>query len=1159
MQKIRELEFNAPQLKRIIKIMKFLAFFLATAICSVSASTYAQTHRLTIDKHDSNISEILKEIEQVSEFTFFLNDNIVDVTKPVSLHVKNASIEDVLAQLLKDTGYDYKVIDRQVLIKRMAKQDEQGLLSTQQDKKRITGKVIDVFGEPIAGVNIKVENLALGTITDIDGNFVIDVPNKNAVLRVSFIGYLEQRIAPGDRTELSITLIEDLQMLDEVVVVGYGTQRKVNLTGAVAQVDSKVFEARPVTSVSSALQGQLPGVFINPKTGNPNDNDNMTLNVRGTTSINGGDPLVLVDGIETSLKLVNPNDIESISVLKDAAASSIYGVRAAFGVILVTTKKGKAGDKATISYSGNFAWSKPTYMPEFTDNSYDHALFVNQSMINNNSAVLYSDKQMAGIKAYQENPTGKEYYIENGVYYPVGYRNWKDILIRNLSPKQTHNLSLSGGNGKTTFYASAAYLRQEGMLAINPDIYERMNARLNVENQTYDWMKIGLKMIYNTSKMDQPFNYKDDIWHALLFSSPLRGGQWQGDPEYPEFNSQIGNYFEDQNNEVLLKYGGRDVERNREIVISPNIALTPLKNWNIMVNFSYSKSFVDANKDKKRLDNLINNRIVSVPGVSVNDGLEVAKSNRNYYSFNAYTDYEFKLSDKHNFKVMAGFNQELTSYSKTTSIRRALLNPNLPSLSLGTGEQLVSDDGYEWALRGGFARLNYNYADRYLLEMNLRYDGTSRFPKDNRFVLLPSFSVGWRLSEESFMEFAKPLFNNIKLRASYGKLGNQLLTSTSWTGNTKYYPYIPFLSNTTSASDYYYLFNAAQDVIINPAGLIPSTLTWEKVSTFNAGVDLNLLDSRLDFSFDIFQRTTSDMLIRQEFPEVLGATAPVFNQGELRTRGWELSVGWRDRIGEVGYNIGVNLFDAQAEITRWTGIRDIVTENYEGKKIGEIWGYETEGFFIDEADIASHASQSSISNDWKAGDIKYKDRNNDGKINIGANTLDDPGDRKVIGNTTPRYNYGINADLDYRNFFFSFFIQGIGKRDFWPDQQDFWPLGTQYYNTQKNWITDSWTPENTNAYFPLTRPRSTQNQQRQTRYLQDASYMRLKNVTLGYNLPLPLINKVGLSKAQVYMSGENLFEISHIVGPFDPESAARNGRLDYPFQRVFSVGIDLTF
>lgn len=1030
--------------------------------------------------------------------------------------------------------------------------------SIDQENRQISGVVKDKNGETLIGASVLVKGTTIGTITDFDGKFQLAVPNNYTVLVFSSIGYESKEIRIGTQYFLDVTLEESTEILEEVVVVGYGSQKKVNLTGAVTQVDSKVFEARPVTSMATALQGAIPGVNISPSTGNPNED--ISFNIRGTTSINGASPLVLVDGVEMDIKLVNPNDIESVSVLKDAASSAIYGVRAAYGVVLITTKKGKAG-KLSVSYSGNFSFSKPTVMPEFVDNSYEHALFVNAGSAREDVALMYDVDHLAAIKAYYDNPaTAPLYYIsENNQYKYAGYMDWQDMILRNVSPKQQHNVNISGGSGKTRFYTSIGHVREEGQIKINPNVFQRTNVRLNVEDNTYDWMKLGFKILYNTSTNDEPHNYKDSFWHQVVFSSPTRPYMWYGDPAYPQYDQYAGMYFDDQNPVSLLDLGGRNKLKTQEIVLSPSIDLNPIKNWNIHVDFSYIKLNTDKTSHRKKVD-MINARFSPTEGNTKDNSYEIVKGEKEYYSFNAYTDYEFSLNDKHNFKAMIGYNQELTKYKSNTAKRVGLLLQDQPTLGLGSGAQTVDESGYEWALRGGFARINYNYDNRYLLEINGRYDGTSRFPKNDRFVFVPSFSAAWRLSEEKFMQFSRTLFDNIKIRGSYGKLGNQLLSESGelWTGNDKYYPYIPFL---THGNNKKYLFNGlGTDIITNPANLVPSTLTWEKSATINGGIDLTLLSSRLDLSFDIYKRTTSDMLIFQDFPDILGTKSPAVNEGELETRGWELSINWKDNIGkDFSYEVGLSLFDSQAKITKYEGSKSTVDGYYVGKKIGEIWGYETEGIFQSEDEILNHADQSYINKIWTPGDIKYKDLDESEKIDLGANTPEDPGDRKVIGNTTPRYNYGINLRANYKDFFMSIFFQGVGKRDFWPTNQAFFPLGTQYYNTQKWHITDSWSEDNPNAYLPIPRARNTKNYQAQTRYLQDGSYVRLKNFTFGYNIPIKWLQKIKLSRAQVYFSGENLWEHSNVKGPYDPEAAAKKGEMVYPFQRNFSIGVDLTF
>jgi TonB-linked SusC/RagA family outer membrane protein len=1046
----------------------------------------------------------------------------------------------------------------------------------QQSKITVRGTIKDAVGA-IIGASVMEKGTGNGTVTDREGNFTLNV-SSNATLIISYIGYSTQEITVNSsRTQLSIILTEDTQTLEEVVVVGYGTQKKVNLTGAVAQTDSKVFETRPVTSAVNALQGVMAGVQITPGNGNPNQD--LGINIRGTTSINGGDPLVLIDGIESSLKMLNPSDVENVSVLKDAAASAIYGVRAAFGVVLITTKRGKAG-KLNVNYSNNFGWAKATYLPEFVDNSFDHATFVNASLINNGAAPLYNAERMAAIEAYYKDQSQPNYIFVGKQYYQAGYMDWMDLLIRDNTPRQTHNFNISGGSDKTTFYASMSYHNQEGVLKINPDIYNRYNARLSVDNRSYDWLHLGFTATYNNSKMNSPMTYANDVWRALLFSSPLNGGQWMGDPQHPEYDQFIGHYFQDQNMIPVLLYGGRNIQQQHEVVLTPSINITPLKGWNIHVDYNYSRTFSHDTQDHRHIEKLINNTgngIVAYMDVQETansqymDYYQINQSQKDYYSFNAYTDYSL-TNGKHNAKAMLGFNQEYTGYSYHSARRNWMINPDLPSLGLGTGDQTVGQSGYELALRGGFGRLNYDYAGRYLIELVGRYDGTSRFPKDNRFVFLPSASLGWRLSEETFMAFAKPLFNNIKVRGSYGKLGNQMLTKDALgtSGDMHYYPYIFGLGSGTST---YWLFgNDNKQKTINPPLQLPvSSLTWEKVSTLNAGIDLGLLNSRLNLEFDIYTRTTSDMLMSQTLPEVLGTTAPKMNLGELKTNGWELTVNWHDRTSkDFQYSLGFNLFDSQGEITKWEGATGTVTSNYQGKKIGEIWGYETVGFispsdFTDgDANKNLIISQSSIASNWKPGDIRYKDRNGDGVINTGQNTIEDPGDRYVIGNSTPRYQYGIKGEAQYKGIFLNLFLQGVGKKDFWNATQEFFPMGTQYYNTQKHWFTDSWSPENPDAYFPLTRARSSQNQQVQSKYLQDASYLRLKTLTLGYELPQEWLRKAYLSKAQIYISGENLWELSHLVGPYDPETpyasnGLGNGSYTYPFARVYSIGLNITF
>lgn len=1026
-----------------------------------------------------------------------------------------------------------------------------------QNGKTIKGVVTDNFG-PIIGANVLVKGTTNGVITDVNGKFILSNVPENAVLQISYIGYVTQEIKVAGKIEFNVQMSEDAKALEEVVVVGYGSQKKVNLTGSIGKVDSKVLESRPITSTTSALQGTIPNLQITNSSGEPGQS--ASINVRGTTSINGGSPLVLVDGVEMSLDLVNPNDIANVTVLKDAAASAIYGVRAAFGVVLVTTKNPSKAEKTSVSYSGNFSFAKPSIMPEFLDSQSQFAEWMNQACINGNVATKYRDDVIAKMKAYEADPVNNpEYEVIDGQLYYYGYSDFKEKMIKDVTPTQRHNINITGGSEKTRFYTSVGYLNQDGLYKVGDDNYKQLNTRINVENQTTKWMKLGFKALYNYSTQDKPFTYDGkDVWKRVIYTLPTDFiNAWQKDPRYPELDKFDGLYSEN-NAYSLLKDGGRNKYDQHDVWLTATADFDILKGWKAHVDFNYNLNYKKASAHSKPIK-FFDSSFNETYGRTSTNYYQMSNYNTSYYSFNAYTDYERTFADKHYLKAMVGFNQELTKYSTFSGKRYDILNDQLPSLSLGSGNHEVSQNGYEWALRGGFFRLNYIYNDRYLFEFNGRYDGTSRFPSDNRFVFLPSFSAAWRISEEAFMQGTRDWLDNLKLRASYGILGNQMISSSDWSGNTKYYPYIPFMSNSTST---YWLFGDTYATTINPGNLVSADLTWEKVSTMNFGIDMTFLQQRLDMSFDYYIRTTADMLIKTSYPALLGTSAPPENSAELKTRGWEFTISWRDKIGDdFSYDLGFVLSDSQAEITKYNNPTGDISTYYEGKKVGDIWGYRVEGLFQSDEEAANWYSQKDIANVlWGAGDIKVKDLNGDGVIDDGIGTLDDHGDKEVIGNTTPRYQYGITANFTYRNYYLNLFMQGVGKRDFWPGDEAFWPAATQYYNAQTWHVYDSWTPENPGAYLPIARATDSRNRGVYTdRYLQNASYCRMKNITLGWNLPKQWISKINLSNVSIYVSGENLFEFTKIKGPYDPEAAGGNGVMLYPFMRTYSLGINLTF
>lgn len=1012
----------------------------------------------------------------------------------------------------------------------------------------ITGKVVDQEGEPLIGVNILVEGSGTGTSTDFDGNFILNDVDENATLKISYIGYQTMTVEVDGQTELTITMVEDAQTLDEVVVVGYGTQKKANLTGSVDQVSAEVLENRPLVDVSTAVQGVIPNLNITSQNGQPGSSANF--NIRGYTSINGGSPLILVDGVEMDPNMINVSDIESVTVLKDAGAAAIYGARAAFGVVLIETKSGEAG-KTRVTFNENFSFSKPTILPEVIDNSYDQAVAINKAMFNNNGTYTFNEERLAGIKAYYEDPqSNPEFETVNGVFNWYGYNDWEELLLKDFAPTQKHSMSISGGSERTKFYTSIGYSKTEGLHKQQPDGYEKFNINLSVQDQTFSWLETRAKVGFDNNKTNRLHTYKagEESTNSLVFSSPLELPiRYPGDdPAYK------GRYFENPGSTQLL--GGRDNNRVNHVLLNTGVTATANEYLSFVGDFSYNIYRNSRSLYSKRVPYLKGDFTTSF-GESNNDYLDLRAYNSNYYSLNLYTQYERTFFDGLFTKGLIGFNQELDDNDWYSSRRYNMINPEQPAINLATGDQLVNGNQNQWALRGVFARLNLIWEDKYLFEFNGRYDGSSRFPKDTRYGFFPSFSVGWRLSQEDFFAGINNL-SNLKLRASYGSLGNQTI---KFNNRQLYYPYIPSMGSGRTTN---FLFGDVADLLINPPGLVSPSLTWETSTTLNFGVDLGLFKDRLEANFDWYNRTTSDMLIRVSFPHVLGANAPAQNGAELETKGWELTLNWRENLrSEFQWSIRAVLSDNIAKITKYENKTGALGDYYEGQTLGEIWGYETQGIFQNEEEVGQAADQSEIGSEWKPGDIRYKDLNGDGKINSGDYTVDDPGDRKIIGNSLPRLSFGLGSDMSYQSFFLNVFFQGVGKRDYWPGVDAFWPFPTQWYQVQKHFVTDTWSEDNRDAYFSRPLARQTKNRERQTRYLQDASYIRLKNLTLGYNLPPELISRLGMEKFSIYLSGQNLWEYSNIGKPLDPEInlGSNSARLGYPYQRTYSVGLNVTF
>lgn len=1043
---------------------------------------------------------------------------------------------------------------------------------TQQDGV-CKGVVKDNQGETVIGASVVVKGSTNGTITGLDGDFTLDNVKRGDVIQISYIGYVSQEVV-WQGTPLNITLKEDSQTLEEVVVVGFGSQKKANLTGSVSQVKmDDVLGERPVTNVKNALQGSMPGLMVS---GGASPGEAKSFNIRGTVSINGMNPLVLIDNVEGDIDLLNPEDIESVTVLKDAASSAIYGARAAAGVILITTKKAKKGEKFNLNYNANFGFQTSINSPKQASldeylRAYQAAGF-SETYYAGNGSVSKWREYLAG---YKENPAayptvGDGIYIgEDGAPY---YLNDKDVYkaFQETSFMQTHNLTANGGTEKLRYRLSAGLTKEDGPLIESKDTYMRKNISSFISADITDWLTQEADFRYTVADRSEPMGSGDGIYcmnHISYYPSGMMPGS---------VNTSVGKDLPLITPENQIRYNNPYLTDTDNTRIYLRTIMRPIKGLELVGEYTYDrknwqKSYY-AKKWEYTTEQLGSNNSVT------SDYLFKSEDHEDYNALNLYGTYNFSIKEDHMFKVMAGFNQERKQNSWISVQTHDMIAPSAPSFTSATGKIIPQNSYSDYAIRGAFYRINYNYKDRYLFEANGRYDGSSKFPKDDRFGFFPSFSVGWNIARESWMEKALDYVSDLKLRASWGQIGNQNI------GNYGYYSTMQPVGNSN-----YWLKDGEFITNISTPGLVSNSFTWETVETLDIGFDASMFNSRLQVTFDWYQRTTRDMLIAGiQLPAVVGTSAPMRNAADMRTRGWEIAVNWRDQIGDWKYNVGFNLYDYKSKITKYSNNEGkLLSQNYyEGKTLGEIWGYVSDGFYtIDDFDgpgtwQLKDGVASLDGYNPRPGDEKFVNLNDDrgtNEINSGLNTVDSPGDQKVIGNSTPRYNFGVNLGVSYKGFSLSAILQGTAKRDVWIGGMSLFPFGGSakaYYPVFYN-QTDYWEPmgscdgqytENDREYWVAKNPDASlyrlysnmqnhgSNQRASTKYLQNGAYMRLKNITLAYTFPKALISKVSLSALKVFVSAENLATISSLPKGYDPERLSWG----YPFYRTLSFGLNVT-
>lgn len=1065
-----------------------------------------------------------------------------------------------------------------------------------QQKKTVTGTVRDSKGEAIVGANVIVKGTMTGTFTDIDGNYSLSVPS-NGTLSVSMIGFTTQEITIGNQNIINVVLSDDTQLLNEAVFIGYGTQKKVNLTGAVDVVTSEVLDNRPVSNLTQGLQGAIPNLQITFADGKPNRSSDYQ--VRGTGSIGqGGSALVLIDGVEGDPAMLNPSDVASVSVLKDASSAAIYGARGTYGVILITTKDPNK-EKTSVTYSSNFLMKSPTVVPDVVTDGLEFTEYYLQA---------YRGWQYAAPSKFHSSLKITDAWLENlrngatgvvtesnGKYSYYGSTDWFDLLYKNHSFGQEQNINIQGGGEKANFMVSGRFYTQNGIFNYDPDKYKMFNIRAKGSIKVTDWLKVTNNFEFSNMTYHNPMNVGEgSVWYAI---------ESEGQPVNVPFNpdgtlTQAGatilgsfiykNNYQDTNERVLRNTTSFIANLYKDIVT-----------LNGDVTFRYTDDRMNGVQSPVPYTTEQNGK-TKYMGSSF-DGIYNSVSTKNYLATNLYSQYA-QTFGKNEAKLMVGMNYEQEIYDYNFAHRNSKIYEGAENINLTSGSTKISSDYYKWRIGGGFFRANYVYDNRYLLEVNGRYDGSSKFPTSQQWKFFPSASIGWRISQEPWWHLDDNSISNLKLRVSYGSLGN---------GNIAAYKFQELFTIAQQNR----LLNGSKNLYTSAPSPIPEGLTWETSTTANFGLDAGFLKDRLYLNADYYIRKTTDMYVEgNQLPAVYGASAPKGNYADMTTKGWEITLTWKDKINigskPMNYEIKGTLADSKSKIDSYPNEEMNIGSNtyyatnvnyYKGMTLGEIWGFVNDGYFT-AADFDSEGNQiagpdqswvmNNNANKWEPGDIKFKDLNHDGKIDWGNSKVGDSGDRKVIGNRLPRYTYSFNLSADWNGIFVSAFFQGVGKQDWWAggDNSMFWgQYSRPYSNIPSDMVGKWWTEDNPNAYWPRYRGYIAHQFNRtlhlaQTKYLQNVAYIRLKNIQIGYNLPKSVISKLRMQAARVYLSGENLwcwsplykhskqFDVNSINGEdtetkslissglySSPIMSDGGSTYSYPILKTMTFGISITF
>ncbi|BEG99258.1 SusC/RagA family TonB-linked outer membrane protein [Bacteroides sedimenti] len=1098
--------------RKVAEIKSSRRFFMILIICfivqSFNSTVFAQSVNLSLDMRNVPLEQVLNVIETKTDYHFLYNQQLVNVKQKVTITSNKQDLLQILNELFKGTDLNYNINGKQIVLSKKEKRTPLGT------RNRIYGVVTDKNGETIIGASIVEKGTNNATATDIDGKFELDLSDKS-VLKISCVGYSPVEIKVGDNKKLAVTLAESSQVLNEVVVVGYGTQKKVNLTGSIETVTAKDLENRPSTTISSALQGKMAGVTIVQKTGQPGS-DGGSIYVRGRGTLNSTSPLVIVDGVPGSMDAIPPSDIESITVLKDAASAAIYGSKAANGVILIVTKKGE-NRAMKVTYNTYIGTQTPTSLPKILG-SPDYAVLLNEALVNEHKSPKYTAEQIQKFKDGSD---------------PNHYPNtdWFDLLLSRNGFQQNHFLKMDGGTDKTTYYMSFDYLDQSGN--IKNTNFDRYTFRANIESQVYKRLKLGANLSYRYSDKIEPAQpYYDSFGYFY--------SEAEKDPPtiVGRYDDGTSGYYRNGGLAAWIDAGAFSKDNVKDLngIFTADLTLAKgltlkgvaaIRHYTSVYN-RFIKEIKYYNYDTKALIK------ISGPNKETDNSQNMSDVN-----LQALLNYE-KSFGEHNIHALAGYSQEAYRLDYLGAERTNFVNNSIGEIN-GGSEKTMTNSGYatEYAMRSYFGRLNYDYKSKYLLEANLRADGSSRFAKGHRFGYFPSFSAGWRVSEESFMK-ELDWISNLKIRASYGTTGNNEV------GN---YPTRSSLESTSIVMNEGIVDAIYQKYAAN------TDIKWETTKTKDLGLDVSVLDNHLSASVDYFDRRTDDILMSLPLPGTFGLEPPKQNAGSIGVTGWEYLVSYQNKLGDFKYSISGNASFTKEKILDLKGTGPYISGNtiqQVGSPVRAFFGYECTGIFRTNEELTSHAKQDANTG---LGDLIYKDQltedtNNDGIPDVGDGVINEK-DRVIIGNDVPSVTYGFNLTADYKGWGVSAFFQGVNDVSAYMSS-----LNRATDESFKEQHLDRWSAENPDGSFPRNLYSWSQNKKPSSFWIRDASYLRLKNLQVSYTFPQSIVKKLKVDFLQLYFSGQNLLTFTSLLDGYDPENA---GAGYYPQVKTLSLGLNVRF